>query len=41
MPVAVEEDVAVVAVLNLEEVRHEGVAGQRFREVALCSDELS
>ena len=41
MPVAVEEDVAVVAVLNLEEVRHERVAGQRLREVALCSDELS
>ena len=40
VPVAVEEDVAVVPVLDLQQVRDEGVARERLGEVALCADEL-
>ena len=40
VPVAVEENVAVVSVLDLEEVRDERVAGERFGKVALCAREF-
>ena len=40
MPVTIEEDIAVVAVLDLEEICDERVAGERLREIALCADEF-
>ena len=40
VPVAVEEDVAVVSVFNLEQIRHEGITSKRFGEVALCPRKL-
>ena len=40
VPVAVEEDVAVVPVLDLQQVRHERVARERLGEVALRPCEL-
>lgn len=41
MTIAVEQEVAIMSVFDLEEVRYDRIASQGYRKVLLCACEFS